>query len=123
MLFKIIIYFTVNIGSLFLLKNYLTNFDVSSLESAAIFVVALTAINWIIVPIVKLLAFPINFLTLGLFNVVISAIAVWFVVRYVDGVQITGDLKQQAITLIILSITFSLAGSFSHKLTKDRKDD
>ncbi|EHO52350.1 phage holin family protein [Lentilactobacillus kisonensis] len=50
------------------------NFYVASVEMAVIAAVVLAVLNWVVKPIVTILSLPINFLTLGLFSIVINGL-------------------------------------------------
>src|SRR5680860_683084 len=49
-------------------------------------------VNTLIRPIIKILAIPINILTLGLFNIIINAGMLWVVDYFVDNFRIYGCL-------------------------------
>jgi len=121
MLFRAIIYLVVNILSLLLVKNLVTNFQVDNLTAAATFVVIMTLVNWVIMPVIKLFTLPITILTLGISNLIINFAAIWLIAGYVEGVSINGSIRDQAITVIILSVVLSLASGIAESLTK--KDD
>lgn len=118
-MFNILFHLGFNILALLLLSNILPNFDVSGVESAFWYVAILSLVNWTLVPIAKILAFPITLLTLGLFSFVINVIAVWGVSNYVDGIDITGEISAKIITLVIISMVLSLASSFGKNMAKE----
>jgi len=47
-------------------------------------------INVVVKPVIKILTLPINLLTLGLFSIVINAVAFWFVGYLVAGFSVVG---------------------------------
>ena len=47
-------------------------------------------VNTLIRPVIKLLAMPINILTLGLFNIIINAGMLWIVDYFIDNFKISG---------------------------------
>ena len=47
-------------------------------------------VNTFIRPVIKLLAIPVNILTLGLFNIIINAGMLWVVDYFVDNFKISG---------------------------------
>ncbi len=115
---KIILYFLVNILALLIVSNLLPSFEVISIYSAAVFVFILTLLNYSVVAIIKFLAFPLNFLTLGLFNTIISLIAISFTASIIKGINISGTFLTTSLTVIIIAFALSLAqtlvGSFSN---------
>ena len=65
-------------------------------------------VNTLIRPIIKLLAIPINILTLGLFNIVINAGMLWVVDYFVDNFRISGFWGYFWSSLLISVITVLL---------------
>ena len=51
--------------------------------------VVLGLVNFIVKPVLKAISFPINFLTLGFFNLLINAFLLLIVVKVVDGISVT----------------------------------
>lgn len=121
-MFRIIAYLGVNVLSLLALDHYLDNFAMDDWTSGLVFVLALTLVNWTVVPIIKLLAFPITFLTLGLFNLVINFAAVWFVADNIKGIEVTGVTGDKALTMAIIAVTTSVASHVARKLVEDNDD-
>lgn len=67
--------------------------------------VALGVINLIVRPVVRLLALPINLITLGLFGWVINGLMLWLVAAVVPGFRVAGFVPavEGAIVLAIIS--------------------
>jgi putative membrane protein len=61
----------------------------------------LGALNTFIRPLLKLLALPLIFATLGLFTLVINAAILWFVAQSVDAVTLSGFFTLLWATLIV----------------------
>jgi len=59
------------------------------IATISIAVIILSLVNMFLKPVVKLIAIPINFVSLGLFNIVINAGLLYFVTYFVDGFKIT----------------------------------
>ena len=83
-----ILRFLVNLVVIFGLSRILPGFMELSLTQAGLFVVVLGLLNWTIVPIVKILALPLNFLTLGLVGFIINGLAVSFT-GYLVGANVS----------------------------------
>jgi putative membrane protein len=66
-------------------------------------------VNTLIRPIIRLLAMPINILTLGLFNIVINASMLWVVDYFVDNFKIYGFWGYFWSSLLISIITVLLS--------------
>jgi putative membrane protein len=80
-----------------------------SFFTAVIVAVALGVINTFIKPIVNIFALPINLLTLGLFSIVINAVFILLVSRFVDGFEV-GGFVVAIIFSLVLSLISSLLG-------------
>jgi len=52
----------------------------------------LSLVNFLVKPILKIISFPINIVTLGFFGFVINAILLYIVIYFVDGVKITDGI-------------------------------
>lgn len=94
-----------------ILSNILPTFEIANITAAAVFIFFLTLVNVFVAPIIKLFAFPINFLTLGLFNSVLNLLIIGFVTTWINGVDISGNFFSTLLTLILISLSMSLAQS------------
>lgn len=63
---------------------------VAGAEAAVLAVLALSIVNAVIAPILKLLALPLTCLTLGLFSFVINAFMFWLVGQLIPGFKVSG---------------------------------
>jgi len=114
---RIIGYLVANVAVLMLL-NFFPNVDIRVIP-AMVFVVFLTLLNWTIVPIIKLLALPINFLTFGLINGIINLIVLLIMMNVIKGIDINAGLIQQTGFAILITIGFSLAQGIVNRITDD----
>jgi putative membrane protein len=87
---KIIFKILITALALFLAEKLIPGINVDSFYTALIVALLLGVINITLKPILLLLTFPINFLTLGLFTFVINGLLLWFVASFVDGFVILG---------------------------------
>jgi putative membrane protein len=77
--------------ALFSLPYILSGFQIeNNFWGIAVTGIALTLVNFFVKPVVKIIAFPINFATLGFFNVFINAILLYITTFLVDSVKIGG---------------------------------
>jgi putative membrane protein len=95
----------------FLLANLLPGVTLSGFMGAVIFAIVLGLLNLILKPILKIISFPITFITLGLFLFVINAVIIKICDHFVDDVYIDGWLNV-FIFSILLSIAQSIIGYF-----------
>lgn len=80
-------------------------------------------VNLIIKPLVRFLTMPINFLTLGLFNIIINAAMLWIVDYFLDGFKISGFPGYIWSSLLISIITVVLTKIFLYEKKNDKKDN
>ncbi len=92
---------------------YLTGGSLLQVDSfwpaAVIAAVVLAVVNALVKPVVQFLAFPVTFLSLGLFSLVISALMLYIVAWVVPGVQTTGFL-QTVLASVIISVVSAAGG-------------
>src|SRR5665811_464511 len=79
-------------------------------------------VNTLIRPIIKVLAMPINILTLGLFNIIINAGMLWVVDYFVDNFRISGFWGYFWSSLLISIITVSLTRLLLYEKKTDKKN-
>jgi putative membrane protein len=79
-------------------------------------------VNTLIRPIIKVLAIPINILTLGLFNIFINAGMLWVVDYFVDNFRISGFWGYFWSSLLISIITVSLTRLLLYGKKTDKKN-
>ncbi len=121
---KIIVYAICNISILFVITLLLSGFKVPGGIVAYLFLaLALALINWGVKPIIRFLTLPINFVTLALFNLILSFALLYFVKFIIPGFSITSGeflglsspyftipkIKADVVaTILIASLIFSL---------------
>lgn len=84
---------------------YLPGIKVESFGFAMLVAAALTIVNIFIKPIIKLLAFPINLFTFGLFNLVINFGILYGTAYFISQFQLTNMLSA-FIASIIIAISY-----------------
>jgi putative membrane protein len=110
-------YLIANVAVL-LLMNLFPDVSVQFLP-AIIFVVFLTLLNWTIVPLIKLLALPINFLTFGLFNGLINLVVLLIMMNVIKGIDINVGFGQQVLYALLITVGFGIAQGAVNRLTDD----
>jgi len=107
----------INTGiTLVLLAWLLPNVTVTDWTTIVFAAIVFTLINRLVKPIIKLLTLPINFITLGLFSVVINIgmlmLALWLVPGFVvTPLTIMGVTLGQFATLAVMSVLLALTQS------------
>lgn len=82
------------------INNYLTGFLVA---------IILALINISIKPMLNLITFPINLLTLGIFALVINAVLLMFVAQLVNGFEIDGFWSAFLASMLISILSIGLS--------------
>lgn len=87
----VILSFSISAASYFLPFIHIIGDSVLSKFRIVLIAGALLGLfNLFVKPIVKILSIPINFLTLGLFNIIINAGMLWIVDYFVKGLKVSG---------------------------------
>jgi len=100
---KLIANLLINAFAVFLTDYFLTGVHIKDFQTAIIVALFLGFLNTFLKPILVLLTFPLNFLTLGLFRLLINGFIVFLVTQFISG--FTVDNFAWA---IIFSIVLSL---------------
>ena len=72
------------------IPRYLKGITVDGFTTALLVALAMGFVNSFVKPVLKIISFPITFMTLGLFSLVISVGLVYLVAAYVPGFVVTG---------------------------------
>jgi putative membrane protein len=81
--------------------------DIATFPAALLAAVAVGVVNSVIRPALSLLTLPINFLTLGLFSLVVNGLCFWLASLFVPGFQVNGLLA-----FILGPVILSFASAF-----------
>ena len=108
---KLIIKWLVIAVAFILVSQLVPGISVNSFTDAMIAAVVFGLINIFIKPILKILAFPINMLTLGLFGFIINAFLFWLVAYLVPGLSVA-TIAAALIGSFVLSVILWIAGMF-----------
>lgn len=84
--------------------------DIATFPAALLAAVAIGLVNGSIKPILSILTLPINFLTLGLFSLVVNGICFWLASLLVPGFAVHGFLA-----MILAPVVLSLASTFLNR--------
>jgi putative membrane protein len=108
---RIFIRFLAITTGLFLASYLFAGIEVRGLVPALVAVLFIGILNFTIKPVLIFLTFPVNFLTLGLFGLVLNALILWFVASVVGGVIIAGFFPALGCAVII-SLFNAFANTF-----------
>ena len=108
-----IIRYIIIAGVVLVIPRYLKGITVDGFTTALLVALAMGFVNSFVKPVLKIISFPITFVTLGLFSLVISVGLVYLVAAYVPGFAVTGFIAP-----LIFSFLVSLSTSFVGLFTK-----
>lgn len=103
----LLIRWLLNALALVLTDKLITGISVDGFGAALIAALVLGIVNAVIRPVVVLLTIPINFITLGLFTLVINGLMLLLAAQVVDGFNVDGFFPA-VIGAIVLSIISAL---------------
>lgn len=92
--------------------------DIATFPAALLAAVAVGLVNSFVRPVLLILSLPINFLTLGLFSLVINGLCFWFASLFVPGFQVSGLLA-----FILGPVILSFASTFLNKYFAEKNLD
>jgi putative membrane protein len=90
--------------------------DIANFPSALLAAVAVGVVNSVIRPVLSVLSLPINFLTLGLFSLVVNGFCFWLASLFVPGFLVNGLLA-----FIFGSVILSFASTFLNNYFAEKK--
>lgn len=116
----VILTFSIAVTSYFLPFIYISGDTVwERIKIAFLAGLILGLFNLIVKPVVKILALPINILTLGLFNIIINAGMLWFVDLIMKGLKIEGFWGYVLSSLVISVISIVVSKIIFYKEKKE----
>ena len=111
---KVSLFIVINAISLYVVSNLMDSMYIGSFKSLLILTVILGLLNSTVKPILKFLSFPITFLTLGLFSLVINALVLKLSFMMVSNVALYGFFSA-----IWASILLSIVNRISIDINSD----
>jgi len=108
---KFLISWLASAAVLILASRVISGFMITDFKAALITALVIGIINGVVLPILKLLTFPINFLTLGLFSFVISAVGLLIAAAVVPGFTIVGFIPA-LLAAVVIAIANGIIGVF-----------
>jgi putative membrane protein len=102
-------------AALILLTTYLVpGFRVESIWSALVLVLILGLLNLLVKPVLILLTLPINFLTLGLFTLLINGLILQLAVGVTKGVE-SESLLTTLVASLVMTLLSTVVGWFKNR--------
>ncbi len=90
--------------------------DIANFPAALLAAVAVGIVNSVIRPVISVLSLPINFLTLGLFSLIVNGLCFWLASLFVPGFVVSGLLA-----FIVGPVILSLASTFLNSYFAEKK--
>ncbi len=90
--------------------------DIANFPAALIAAVVVGGINSTLRPVLSILSLPINFLSLGLFSLVVNGVCLWLAALFVPGFAIHG-----VVAFIFGPVILSFASTFLNNYFDERK--
>ncbi|MCL5411553.1 MAG: phage holin family protein [Patescibacteria group bacterium] len=102
----------VNTAALMITAYLIPGIKINNVATAFVAALVLGLINTFIRPALILLTLPINFLTLGLFTLVVNALMLFLVTKIVPGFNIDNFWPTALLGALVLSIVSTILGTF-----------
>jgi putative membrane protein len=109
---RALFHLVINTLIILILSSILPGFQVASFGTAFLFVVILSLLNAVVLPVIKLFTFPINLITLGIFNLVLNLGVILFVVNILKGVTLSGNYFLNLFVILVALTIGSTLGKF-----------
>jgi putative membrane protein len=109
---KLIVRWAVNVLALWVTGELVSSISFSNTTALIVVGFVLTILNGTLKPVLKFLSFPISFLTLGLFSLVINGAVLYLAFSFVEGSSIGGLLPAVIASVIVSVINHFLSGVF-----------
>jgi putative membrane protein len=106
----ILLVWLVSALALWLVARIVPGIEVRDFGAALLATIVIAIVNWLIGPILRFLAWPITFLTLGLFKLVINAILLKLASMFSPGFRVRGFLDAIIGALLLTVLEWLLRG-------------
>ena len=102
------LFLVINAISLYIVSHLMSSVYISSLSALVFLTIIFGGLNLVVKPIISFFSFPITFLTLGLFSLVINGVVLYLAFSIVPGVHLNGFMSSiwAAILLSIVNAVF-----------------
>lgn len=109
---KALIYVFTMAVTLLLISSYVPGILVESIYTAVIVAVLWGILGLTVRPVLRILTFPINILTFGLFSFVLNALIFWFLATFITGFHVYGFVPALEGSLILAIVAWALHAVF-----------
>ncbi len=109
---KAIIYVFTMAVTLLLISRNIPGILVESMYTAVVVAVIWGILGLTVRPVLRLLTFPINILTFGLFSFVLNALIFWFLATFIAGFHVYGFIPALEGSLILAIVAWALHAAF-----------
>ncbi len=106
---KVLIKFLLFAVAVYLAAYFVPGIEITGIKETVVVSVVLGLLNTFVKPFVKMLTFPVNLLTLGLFTVVINALMVLLCEMFVpDSIVVTGFMPALVYGVVLVVVSWIL---------------
>jgi putative membrane protein len=109
---KALIYVLTTAVTLLLISQYVPGILVESFYTAVIVAVIWGILGLTVRPILRVLTFPINLLTFGLFSFVLNALLFWFLATFISGFHVYGFIPALEGSVILAIVSWAVRAVF-----------
>jgi len=116
---NLIIRFLINAVALYLIAKFVPGFNHDvSVGTALLAALIFGIVNAIIGPILRFVTFPINWLTHGLFSIVVNFILFWLTVLIAPNFKVTGSEMNPWLSYLIGAVIMMLVSTLVAEVSK-----
>ena len=90
--------------SLVIMSSLSLGIEVKNFSSSLVAALVIGLLNAVLRPVLGFLFFPVTFLTLGLFALVLNGAMIWLAAQFVDGFRLRGGFLTAILAAIVLAI-------------------
>lgn len=94
--------------SLVIMSSLSLGIEVKSFGTSLVAALVIGLLNAVLRPVLGFLFFPVTFLTLGLFALVLNGLMIWLTAKFVDGFGLRGGFLTAILAAIVLAILNAL---------------
>jgi len=112
---KALIYVFATAVTLLLISQYIPGILVDSFYTAVIVAVIWGILGLTVRPILRVLTFPINLLTFGLFSFILNALLFWFLATFISGFHVYSFVAALEGSVILAIVAWAVRAVFKHE--------
>ncbi|HEV8666727.1 MAG TPA: phage holin family protein [Candidatus Paceibacterota bacterium] len=112
---KALIYILTTAVTLLLISQYVPGIYVDSFYTAVIVAIIWGILGLTVRPVLRILTFPINLLTFGLFSFILNALIFWFLATFIAGFHVYSFIAALEGSVILAIVAWAVRAVFKHE--------